>query len=143
MIEIKSLTKKYGDFTAVDNLDLTIETAKKEVFEAGISFIKRLAKAESVSVVSAAEVNDAVQGVTSEARVLIPYSELVDREKEIEKLNRELASLEKDLKGLEGRLNNPQFLSKAPEAVVQGEKDKHEKLITRKQLILDSLEKLK
>lgn len=124
-------------------LDLTIETAKKEVFEAGISFIKRLAKAESVSVVSAAEVNDAVQGVTSEARVLIPYSELVDREKEIEKLNRELASLEKDLKGLEGRLNNPQFLSKAPEAVVQGEKDKHEKLITRKQLILDSLEKLK
>ena len=80
--------------------------------------------------------------MTDVARVLIPYSELVDREKEIEKLNRELASLEKDMKGLEGRLNNPQFLSKAPENVVQGEREKLARLEAKKTLILESLEKL-
>ena len=123
-------------------LDLTIETAQKAVFEAGISFIQRLAKAETVTVTEKADIADAVQGVTDVARVLIPYSELVDREKEIEKLNRELASLEKDMKGLEGRLNNPQFLSKAPENVVQGEREKLARLEAKKTLILESLEKL-
>ena len=123
-------------------LDLTIETAQKAVFEAGISFIQRLAKAETVTVTEKADIADAVQGVTDVARVLIPYSELVDREKEIEKLNRELASLEKDKKGLEGRLNNPQFLSKAPENVVQGEREKLARLEAKKTLILESLEKL-
>ena len=124
------------------SLDLTIETAKSDVFNAGITFIKRLAKANTVEITTEADIPDAVQGVTNDARVLIPYSELVDREKEIEKLSRELADLDKNLKGLEGRLNNPQFLSKAPEAVVQGERDKHAKLSARKQLVLDSLAKL-
>ena len=124
------------------SLDLTIETAKSDVFDAGITFIKRLAKANTVEITTEADIPDAVQGVTNDARVLIPYSELVDREKEIEKLSRELADLDKNLKGLEGRLNNPQFLSKAPEAVVQGERDKHAKLSARKQLVLDSLAKL-
>ncbi len=124
------------------SLDLTIETAKSDVFNAGITFIKRLAKANTVEITTEADIPDAVQGVTNDARVLIPYSELVDREKEIEKLSHELADLDKNLKGLEGRLNNPQFLSKAPEAVVQGERDKHAKLSARKQLVLDSLAKL-
>ena len=124
-------------------LDLTIETANTEVFEHGISFIKRLAKADNVVVTDHADVQDAVQGVTDVARVLIPYSEMVDKDKEIEKLNKELAAIEKDKKGLEGRLNNPQFLSKAPENVVNGEKEKLAKLEARKALILESLSKLK
>ena len=114
-----------------------------EVFEQGISFIKRLAKADTVIITDHADIDDSVQGVTDVARVLIPYSELVDREKEIEKLNKELASIEKDKKGLEARLSNPQFLSKAPENVVNGEKDKLNKLEAKKSLILESLAKLK
>ncbi len=124
-------------------LDLTIETSQTEVFEQGISFIKRLAKADNVIITDHAEIDDAVQGVTDVARVLIPYSELVDREKEIEKLNKELTSIEKDKKGLEARLSNPQFLSKAPENVVNGEKEKLNKLEAKKALILESLSKLK
>ena len=123
-------------------LDLTIETAQKDVFELGISFIKRLAKADNVVITDHADIQDAVQGVTDVARVLIPYSELVDKDKEIEKLNRELASIEKDKKGLEARLSNPQFLSKAPENVVNGEKEKLNKLEAKKALILESLSKL-
>ena len=48
----------------------------------------------------------------------------------------------KDMAGLEGRLSNPQFLSKAPENVVAGERDKLEKLTAKKAMILDSIGKL-
>ena len=123
-------------------LDISVETAETEVFIEGAEFIKRLAKAASVTVGSKIDIPDAVQAVTDSARALIPLSELVDREKEIARLQKELKSVEKDMAGLEGRLSNPQFLSKAPENVVAAEKEKLEKLSSKKEMILDSISKL-
>ena len=123
-------------------LDISVETAETEVFIEGAEFIKRLAKAASVTVGSKIDIPDAVQAVTDSARALIPLSELVDREKEIARLQKELKSVEKDMAELEGRLSNPQFLSKAPENVVAAEKEKLEKLSSKKEMILDSISKL-
>ena len=123
-------------------LDLSIETQETEVFSAGSEFIKRLAKAATVTVGTGFDIPDAVQAVTDSARALIPLSELVDREKELARLEKELKAVEKDMAGLEGRLSNPQFLSKAPENVVAGERDKLEKLTAKKAMILDSIGKL-
>ena len=123
-------------------LDLSIETQETEVFSAGSEFIKRLAKAATVTVGTGFDIPDAVQAVTDSARALIPLSELVDREKELARLEKELRAVEKDMAGLEGRLSNPQFLSKAPENVVAGERDKLEKLTAKKAMILDSIGKL-
>ena len=95
-----------------------------------------------MTVGSKIDIPDAVQAVTDSARALIPLSELVDREKEIARLQKELKSVEKDMAGLEGRLSNPQFLSKAPENVVAAEKEKLEKLSSKKEMILDSISKL-
>ncbi len=123
-------------------LDISIETQETAVFEAGSEFIKRLAKAATVTVGTQFDIPDAVQAVTDSARALIPLSELVDREKELARLEKELKAVEKDMAGLEGRLSNPQFLSKAPENVVAGERDKLEKLVAKKAMITESISKL-
>ncbi|MBP0969015.1 MAG: valine--tRNA ligase [Oscillospiraceae bacterium] len=123
-------------------LDISIETSEPEIFSAGAEFIKKLAKASTVEVGEKFDVPDAVQAVTDSARALIPLSELVDREKELARLEKELKAVEKDMAGLEARLSNPQFLSKAPENVVAGERDKLEKLTAKKELITESISKL-
>ena len=58
----------------------------------------------------------------------MPLAELVDIEKEKARLQKDLGKKQGELKGLEGKLSNPGFLAKAPEAVVAGEKDRAEKL---------------
>ena len=55
-------------------------------------------------------------------------NELIDFDKERARLNKELKKAEKDLSFIEKKLGNPGFLNKAPEAVVEGEKVKAEKL---------------
>jgi valyl-tRNA synthetase len=69
--------------------------------------------------------------------------EAIDLEKEIEKLNKELRSIEEALKRTTGKLNNPSFLSKAPEQVVQKERDKQEELSGRKEKITGYIGELK
>jgi valyl-tRNA synthetase len=54
--------------------------------------------------------------------------QLVDLEKELQRVEKELAKNQKSLEGIEKKLSNPGFLAKAPENVVNGEKEKAEKL---------------
>jgi len=49
---------------------------------------------------------------------------LIDKDAELKRLNKETEKLSKPIKALEGKLANPGFIDKAPEAVVQKEKDK-------------------
>ena len=69
-----------------------------------------------------------VELITYSARVFMPLAELVDLEQEKKRLQKELEQREKELAGLESRLNNPAFTSKAPESVVQGQRDRAEAL---------------
>ncbi len=103
---------------------LHIETAQTEVFSAAADFFKRLAGAESVEVAQSFSGDGCAQAVTADARALIPMNELVDREKETARLNRELAACKKEIEMIDSRLANEQFVSRAPEKVVQAERDK-------------------
>lgn len=67
---------------------------------------------------------DAVSVVIPGATLYLPLEDLVDFEKEKERLLKEQARLEKELARSKGMLSNERFLSKAPEAKVQEEKDK-------------------
>ena len=67
---------------------------------------------------------DAVSVVIPGATLYLPLEDLVDFEKEKERLLKEQARLEKELARSKGMLSNEKFLSKAPEAKVQEEKDK-------------------
>jgi len=82
---------------------------------------------------------DAVSIVVPDATVYLPLEELIDLEQEIERLSKEEARLEKEIARASGMLNNERFVSKAPEAKVQEERDKLE---TYKQMMEQVKERL-
>lgn len=123
--------------------NLYIATDAITVFEAGAPFIVRLAFATQVQVSDAFDMPDAVQVVTDAARVFIPMDELVDKKKELERLEREKAACEKEISVLRTKLANPGFVSKAPASVVEGEKMKLEKALERMHKIEDSIQTMK
>ncbi len=70
---------------------------------------------------------DAVSAVIPNATIYIPFADLVDIEKEIERLQKEKARLEGELKRVNGMLSNPNFVNKAPEAKLAEERAKLDK----------------
>jgi len=120
-----------------------IETSYTETFTHGAAFIERLAAASSVEVGDSFSIDGAVSIISQGAKILIPLDELVDKEKELARLNNELAKVEKDIAALSGKLSNKNFVDKAPAAVVDAERAKLAKAEERKQIILDSLEQYK
>lgn len=119
-----------------------IETDFAGDFEASRMFIERLAYANSVKVGEGFNIEDAVQIVTSSARIYIPMGELVDKEKELARLNKEKQKDEKMLSAAEAKLNNQGFIAKAPEAVVAAEREKVAKLKEKIAMLEDSIRKL-
>ncbi len=71
--------------------------------------------------------SDSVAAVIPEASIYMPFADLVDIEKEIERLTKEKARLEGELKRVKGMLNNEKFIGKAPESKIAEEKEKLEK----------------
>ena len=70
--------------------------------------------------------DDALSAVIPNATIYIPFAELVDIEKEIERLRKEEQRLKKEIARSHGMLGNEKFLNRAPEAKVQEERDKLE-----------------
>ena len=99
-----------------------IATDEPAVFEAGVPFFLRLASASEVKVAGSFEIPGAVQVITDAARIFIPMDELIDREKEIARLNAEKAKVEKEIAAVNGKLANQGFVAKAPAAVVDAER---------------------
>ena len=109
---------------------LIIVTDKKAAFEAGVSYIKKLAYASEVTVTgeAPASTDGMVSVVTDNARMFMPMAELVDLEKERARIRKELANAEKQLAGQNAKLSNQNFVTRAPEAVVNVEREKKAKL---------------
>ena len=101
----------------------------RDIFEASKSFFAMLGYASDVIIQSdkAGIADDAVSVVIHDASLYMPFAELVDIEKEIERLNKEKARLEGEIKRASGMLNNPKFVDKAPAAKVEEEKAKLKK----------------
>ena len=99
---------------------LYVLTSKPDVFREGEGFIERLAYADSVTLLDAepADLNGMVTCATSDAKLYIPMGQLVDVEKELERIAKELEKARKNLSSLEGKLSNENFVSRAPEHVV-------------------------
>ncbi|MCI5579610.1 MAG: hypothetical protein MR364_09005, partial [Oscillospiraceae bacterium] len=72
-----------------------------------------------------------------------PMGELVDKEKELARLEKEKKATQKDIDFLSGKLNNQGFLSKAPAQQVENERAKLAKAEEKMKKILDSIESLK
>ena len=118
-------------------VNMTISTQRQNVFTAGIPFFGRLAGAEGVTVSGtvdegAMEREGMVEVVTHAARIFIPLAELVDFEKELARIAKEKENCLKQIAMFEGKLSNESFVSRAPEKVVN---DQREKLAKAKALL--------
>ena len=108
---------------------LYVLTSKPQVFAEGEGFIQRLAYADQVTMLDKEPENldGMVCCTTSDAKLYIPMGQLVDVAKELERIGKELEKARKNLAGLEAKLSNEKFVSRAPEAVVNAEKEKAQK----------------
>ena len=121
-----------------------VKTLDTDVFESGAMFIERLASASEVKVSGVApqqgeDFSDAVQVITDSARIFIPLDELVDKEKELARLEKERKACEKDIAMVEQKLSSQGFIEKAPQNVVEAERVKLEKHKERMEKIIESI----
>ena len=105
------------------------KTEIREIFKTSSVFFATLAYASEVAVQENKEGigEDAVSAVIHDAVIYMPFAELVDIEKEIERLTKEEEKLGKEIARCQGMLGNPNFVNKAPEAKIAAEKEKLEK----------------
>ena len=123
---------------------LTILTDKTDIFEAGRAFIGRLAYASDVIITKSppADLEGLVSVTTNDARMFIPLAELVDLSKERERIEKEIAKARSVIEQTEKKLQNEQFVSKAPEHVITTEREKLSKSRALLENLLTGLESL-
>ena len=131
-------SKKAKVFVVSDNEDV------RQIFEDGKVFFATLAHASEV-MIQADETGiekDAVSAVIHQATIFMPFAELVDIEEEKARLKKEEEKLHKEIARADGMLKNPNFVSKAPEAKIQAERDKLEKYTQMLKQVKERLEAL-
>ena len=115
--EMNVPASRKADILIITDRDLTASKA----------YIEKLAYGNKVKFISEKPEGGYATAVTSDARCFIPMGELVDFEKELARLEKEKQSVISEIKRAEGKLNNPGFVQKAPEKLINEEKAKIEK----------------
>ena len=116
-----------------------IETTEPELYRSTAVFFEKLASASAVEVGEKFDMPDAATAVTDSVRIFIPMDELIDKDKELARLKKEQEKVQKDLDFLSKKLSNPGFLAKAPEKLVEAEKEKLAKAQEKMDKISQSL----
>ena len=124
---------------------LIITSDRPEVFEAGRTYLSKLAYAGKVeiSAEAPADTEGMVSVVTGSAKMFMPMAELVDIEKERARIEKELDKARAQLEAQNKKLANESFVSRAPEAVVNAERERAEKARALIANLEESLAKLK
>jgi valyl-tRNA synthetase len=104
-----------------------------------------LASASEVLLISQKELipEGAVSVVIAGAEIFLPLEELVDMEKEKERLNKEKENLEKEIQRVSGKLSNQGFVAKAPQSVIEEERAKELKYREMLEKVLMRLNSMK
>ncbi len=123
--------------------EINIMTAYKDTFGKAGVFMQKLASASEVNVGDSFSEDGSVCIVTSDAKIFIPLGDLVDYEAERARLNKEIAAAQKDLDFVNSKLSNENFVSRAPEAVVNAQREQAAKLTQKIAMLNDSIAKLK
>lgn len=123
---------------------LFISTKDKDVFENCKDIIKKLAYAKEIEITDNYNMENTVTIITSNAKIYIPLGELVDINEELTRLKKEFEETDNYLIQSKKKLENQNFISKAPEKVVNGVKDtvnNLEKKLKEIQLAIEKLNK--
>ncbi|MBU9809978.1 valine--tRNA ligase [Rahnella sp. C60] len=93
--------------------------------EQNLSFIKSLARLESITILPAGDKGPvSVTKLVEGAELLIPMAGLIDKDAELARLDKEMAKLDGEIASIEGKLSNEGFVARAPEAVVAKERER-------------------
>ena len=141
IVAIKAIRNIRNEMNVVPSVkaSLFIETEYSDIFESGKMFFERLASASEIEISDKFEMEDAVTVVTDCARIFIPLNDLVDKEKEIARLNKEKKAVQKDIDFLSGKLSNQGFLAKAPAQLIEAQKEKLAKANEKMEKIMQSI----
>ena len=145
MTAIKAVRNRRAEMNVAPSkkAKIFIETAYADTFLKGTVFFQRLASASEVEVAAHFDdMDSAVSIITESARLYIPMDELVDFKAELARLNKEKAGVQKELDFVNNKLNNENFVNKAPAAVVEGQRQAKARLEEKIALILESIEKI-
>ena len=130
-----------------DKIKVILQTESKkeiELLKSTENYIKDIGKVGELVITSALEdPGQVIVGVTGTVQVLIPLIGLVDVAALESKLQKKLDKVEKDLKSLTGRLNNPGFVNKAPAEVIQGAKNDLAEAEKQAEILRERLDRLK
>ena len=121
-----------------------IKTSSEDIFKAASYFFVKLSSASEIEFVAdeSSLPENVVTVVSDDATIYIPVGELVDIEKEKARLLKEKEDLEKEVARVQGKLSNPGFISKAPEKLINEEKEKGIKYQQMLDKVLENLKKL-
>ncbi|RAI13523.1 MAG: valine--tRNA ligase [Candidatus Melainabacteria bacterium] len=127
------------------NIEVLAPSEEKPVFEAVIPYLQRLARVENVKFIDNTDNSSkkSATAVVSASKIIIPLENLIDMEEEIARQNKKLDKLLKEKSSLEGRVNNPKFVEKAPKELVEETKAKIEELSGQQKAIEDFINLLK
>ncbi len=115
----------------------------QQLLETHRATLNTLARLESVEVLATdAKAPESATALVGAMKILIPMAGLIDKEAELQRLDKELGKTEGEIKRLEGKLNNANFVERAPEAVVAKERTKLEEVQNRQQQLSEQREKI-
>lgn len=119
--------------------DTELKTLKR-----GEAYIYKSAKVETLELTKTltGDLKQAIAGVVGTIQVLIPLEGLVDVPALCAKLEKNLGKVEKEIKSLSGRLNNPGFVNKAPEEIIAGAKTALAEAETQRDILKERLQRL-
>ncbi len=122
---IKAIRNRRAEMNVPPSKKVTvnIETELLSVFSAGIPYICRLAYASEVNIAKEVSHDKSISIVCEKANVYMPMKELVDVEKELERLSKDRQKALVDKEFFEKKLNNAGFMAKAPEKVVEAQRE--------------------
>ena len=127
------------------NFDIEIHAPEdeKSVFKEIESYVKRMAKVENITYADGeASTKKSASAVVSTSKIVIPLENLIDFEQEIARQNKKLDKLTNERKSLEGRINNPKFISNAPEDLIKQTKDRIDEILIQEKSIKDLITSL-
>jgi len=105
-------------------------------------FVQRLARVADISAADAPP-SGSVQLLVRGEVVAMPLKGVIDFVAERTRLDKEMAKVESDIKRIDAKLGNADFLAKAPEELVEGERERREEAVDRRGKIVEALERLK
>lgn len=119
------------------------DPGERSILEGHVGYISHLCRAPQVRIRESAErPSTSAAAVVGDIEIYVPLADLIDVEKERERIRRELGKVEKELEKIESNLANEQFLKKAPQHIVRAQRERREELLAVRERLFKNLQML-